>query len=265
MKLKNNEELTASVKDADMVLVGIGEEWGISFEKMMQDPSFVENFQKLPTELEKERFVPYLQRAYLKDGPKGELEKAYENLLCLLRDKDYFLISMNKDKFPVQMGFEGDRCVFPCGSYESFQCDKGCNGEIIDASDAAERIYGEICKDRDIEKIEIPCCNHCKAPLVFNNIEAEKYVEAGYLVAWDRYMKWLQKTVNRKLCLLELGVGLRFPSVIRWPFEKTAFYNQKAKMFRIHHSLSQSTENIQDRCCSKEEDSVTYMANIFVS
>lgn len=265
MKLMNDGELTGFIKDADLVLIGIGEEWGISFEEMIKEPSFHVQFQKLKTEQDKEQFVPYLQREYLKECQNEEMVRAYKNLLCLLENKDYFLISMNKDRFPLQTGFKEDRCVFPCGGYEYLQCDKGCSSQLLDASDIADNIYREICRGEDMQKIEIPRCRDCGTSLVFNNIEAEKYVEAGYLEAWDKYMKWLQKTVNRKLCLLELGVGLRFPSVIRWPFEKTTFYNQKARMFRIHHNLSQSAENIQDRCCSKEENSVTYMANLFVS
>lgn len=265
MKLINDEELTGFIKDADMVLIGIGEEWGISFEEMVKASTFAGQFQRLKTEQERERFVPYLQRAYLKECQNEKLDKAYKNLFCLLENKNYFLISMNKDRFPIQMGFKEDRCVFPCGNYEYLQCDKGCSSHLLEASGIADKIYQEICRGEDAENIEIPCCKTCGTPLVFNNIEAEKYVEAGYLEAWDKYMNWLQKTVNRKVCLLELGVGLKFPSVIRWPFEKTTFYNQKAQMFRIHHSLSQSAENIQDRCYSKEEDSVTYMANLFVS
>ena len=68
-------------------------------------------------------------------------------------------------------------------------------------------------------------------------MEAMKYCEGGYLEQWEAYMKFLQKTINRKLCILELGVSMRFPGVIRNAFEKTAYYNQKAKMFRIHQRM----------------------------
>ena len=64
MKLKNDEELTAFIKDADLILIGIGEEWGISFEEMIKVPSFISRFQKLKTEQDRERFVPYLQRQF---------------------------------------------------------------------------------------------------------------------------------------------------------------------------------------------------------
>ena len=64
-----------------------------------------------------------------------------------------------------------------------------------------------------------------------NNVYAENYNENGYLSDWQIYTKWLQGTLNKKVLILELGVGLVFPSVIRWPFEKIAFYNQKEVIY----------------------------------
>lgn len=265
MKLDRDERLTVSINEADLVLIGIGEEWGISFDKMIEEPTFAVNFQKLRTEQIKEYAVPYLQREYLKTCHLENLKRAYRNLYSLVKDKDYFIVSMNKDRYPVQMGFQESKCVFPCGGYEMLQCDSGCNCEIIDADPIGESIYNMINNNEEVKEVDFPHCEDCGKPLVFNNIEASRYLEEGYKKRWNDYMKWLQGTVNKKLCLLELGVGMRFPTVIRWPFEKTIFYNQKAQMFRIHHVLSQPTENIQDRCFSKKEDSVTYMANLFVT
>ena len=66
---------------------------------------------------------------------------------------------------------------------------------------------------------------------MLNNVYAENYDESGYLDQWGHYRKWLQGTLNRRLFVLELGVGMRFPSVVRWPFEKVAFFNQKIASF----------------------------------
>ena len=102
--------------------------------------------------------------------------------------------------------------------------------------------------------------------LVFNNIDAEKYNEEGYLRKWMIYKKWLQGTVNKNLCILELGVGMNYPSVIRWPFEKIAFYNQKSELFRVHSRLYQITEEIKDRgygICQKPEDFIRELSNTF--
>ena len=63
-------------------------------------------------------------------------------------------------------------------------------------------------------------------------------------------MSWLQGTMNRKVCLLELGAGLQFPSVIRFPFEKMAYFNQKATWFWVHRTLYQLTEEMAERSVS---------------
>ena len=60
-------------------------------------------------------------------------------------------------------------------------------------------------------------------------------------------MKWRSFTLNRQLLVLELGVGFGNPMVIRFPFEKTVFLNQKSKMYRVHPSLPQVTAEIGER------------------
>lgn len=76
-------------------------------------------------------------------------------------------------------------------------------------------------------------------------------VPAGYEEAdWQRYMKWLQGILNKKLCILELGAGMEAPQVIRFAFEKVTFFNQKAYLYRVHSKLSQLTEELKGRGCS---------------
>ncbi len=265
MKLENRQVLLDGVKNADLVLIGIGEEWGVSFDEMSKEKSFSEDLDKLIHEEERNRFVPLLQREYLKEIHDERLRTAYDNLYRLVKDKNYFLISMNKDRYPILSGFKKAKCVFPCGGYELLQCDDGCDEKLEEKPSLLDEIYQTIHQQKQIFGVHMPFCSVCGKEMVFNNIEAVRYLEKGYLTDWEYYMKWLQGTVNKKLCLLELGVSLRFPSVIRWPFEKTVFYNQKAELFRIHHSLSQSAENISDRCFSHDENSVTYLSNLFVS
>lgn len=265
MKLEEKQILIDCARNADLLLVGIGEEWGVSFEEMLKEESFAKNYAKLIEEKDKEQFVPVLQREYLQKFHDEKLKKAYENLYELIEGKNYFLISMNKDRYPEIAGLNRKKCVFPCGGYEMFQCDMGCTDELIPAADVSEKIYQEINQAQTIGQLQMPLCPHCGNPMVYNNLETVKYLEQGYLSDWEYYMQWLQGTVNKRLCLIELGVSMKFPSVIRWPFEKTTYYNQKSKMFRIHHALSQSAEGIQDRCYSCMENSVDYMANLFVS
>lgn len=68
-------------------------------------------------------------------------------------------------------------------------------------------------------------CPHCGAPLTENTVLANPYIEEGYLKSWNLYREWLAGTLNHALLILELGVDFKTPTVIRWPFEKTVFFN----------------------------------------
>ena len=53
-----------------------------------------------------------------------------------------------------------------------------------------------------------------------------------------------RKSINKKLCIIELGVGMKYPTIIRWPFEKIAYCNNKASFIRVHDDLYQMTEEL---------------------
>lgn len=86
---------------------------------------------------------------------------------------------------------------------------------------------------------EYAVCPTCGAPLKFHTVTNPDYLESGYLPQWEHYKKWLTATLNKKLCILELGVDFTFPHVIRFPFEKTAFYNKKAAFVRVNTRFPQ--------------------------
>ena len=54
---------------------------------------------------------------------------------------------------------------------------------------------------------------------------------------WDLYTKWITATINRSTCILELGVSLAQPNLIRWPFEKMASLNYKSEFIRVNKKL----------------------------
>ena len=59
--------------------------------------------------------------------------------------------------------------------------------------------------------------------------------------------------------MLELGVGLDYPTVIRWPFEKVAFINNKARLIRVHERLYHHTPEIEAKTDSIQMNSVDYI------
>ena len=57
---------------------------------------------------------------------------------------------------------------------------------------------------------------------------------------------------------MELGAGMEYPSVIRFPFEKVVYFNRKAYLYRIHSRLYQLTEELKGRGTSVKEDPLTF-------
>ncbi len=180
-----------------------------------------------------------------KKGKRPDIYRAYDILGRLLKEKDYFIVTTNTDAAIYDSSLDGERIVAPCGNETWRQCSKACTKDIWEP--------GEIPDD---------ICPHCKAPLTGNTREAETYIEEGYLPQWQKYTRWLSMTMNRELLVLELGEGFQTPTVIRWPFEKTVYFNRKAHMYRVHESLSQVTQEIGERAWAVAENSVEWVGKL---
>ncbi len=76
---------------------------------------------------------------------------------------------------------------------------------------------------------------------------------------WDSYLNWLAATLNHRLCILELGVGFEAPQVIRWPFEKTVVFNQKAVLIRVNGKFPQLSKETAERGISVKENAVAFL------
>lgn len=236
------DQVAKSICEAQMVLVGIGEEFDAK--KLLKND---EEYCKISKNVQNDWILPYIQKAILSKADK-ECKEAYKNLARCLEKKNYFVLSLCQDGYIRESGLDTERIVEPCGTYEKLQCIDGCHNDLYEVpNEIMEQVALFIKGDLQEADLIQPVCPICGKPLVFNQVDTENYIENGYLSKWQKYKLWLQGTVNRKLCVLELGVGMRFPSVIRWPFEKIVFFNQKAELFRVHSKLYQITEEIKEK------------------
>ncbi len=79
---------------------------------------------------------------------------------------------------------------------------------------------------------------------------------------WNLYTEWLSRTLNRKLVILELGEGFKYPQIMRWPFEKTAAVNNKAHLFRVHKTFHQIPDEAAEKATAVKADSAEFFAEI---
>ncbi len=228
------QEILERLKESPVLLIGIGRELQISAKTVGAMPDSVEYAKRLCQIFAKEKTAiqPY--------------QDAYQTIKKLIEQKDYFIVTTNTDSMLEHMGFDKERIVSPCGSVLRMQCEELSHGvwDIEEALLADESIACPICQEQGR----------------FNIITNKPYNEAGYLKQWEIYTRWLQRTINRKMMLLELGEGFETPTVIRWPFEKIAFINQKSTFVRVNRTLPQM--EVRERAYSVKEDSINFLGRI---
>lgn len=210
MDEKDKAKVLEMIKQADMVLVGIGGE---------------------------------LEAKDMDESRYHSVKKTYGRLAKALQGKNYFIITTNTDDCVYASPLLSDRIVAPCGSVHRYQCSAGCCKELWENKEGV--------------------CPFCGAVLCENTVRAEHYVEESYLEQWNRYTKWLTGTLNRRLCILELGVLLELPAVIRWPFEKMAFLNEKAFLIRLNEGLPQLSAELKGKALSIKCHPVTFFDESF--
>lgn len=215
--------------DYEKIIIGIGEAFNI---KVPKDIS----------EIEKLRYV--------KDNTDNSIVEAYNILAKNLQGKEFFIVSTCTDDVILNTDLDSERVVLPCGGFRYFQCPDDCMNELLP-------FYNQV-----LENDKLPVCPHCNKEVVFNRLPLEKYNEGGYLEQWEKYNRFLQGTVNKSLLILELGVGMNYPSVIRFPFEKIAMFNKKSKMIRVHPTLAFSTPEIKDTCECISADPVAFLRDL---
>ena len=200
------EQIRQSIEQAQMVLVGIGTEFAVK-EEVQEDPFFTELAKTAQTDPAAAALLAFLKRQkYVGGCEKEQVQKAYEVLADLLKDKNYFVISLCEDGLLKQAGLKENRILTPAK-------------------------------------------------------EGEEETDSGVYPtdSWETYTKWLQGTLNRNLVILELGVGMELPQLIRFPFEKVAYFNQKSCLYRVHSHLYQMTEEIKERGYSVPMHPVTLL------
>ena len=158
------------------------------------------------------------------DPPKP----VYQDLLELVKDKDYFVLTTNVDHCFQKAGFDKKRLFYTQGDYGLFQCSEPCRQETFD-NEGTIKAMMEQQRDMRIPSSLIPHCPHCGRPLAMNLRADDKFVEdEGWHSAAGRYSDFLRRHEDLTVLFLELGVGYNTPVIIKYPFWRMTAANQKA-------------------------------------
>ena len=210
-----------------------------------------------------ERWAFWSRNIYINrymDPPKP----VYQDLLALVKDKDYFVITTNVDHCFQRAGFDKARLFYTQGDYGLWQCSRPCHDETYDNEEAVREMLlsqgftiaadgtlelpadGQL--KRRVPSDLVPRCPVCGEPMSMNLRADDTFVEdQGWYAASAAYAAFLRGCEGKRVLYLELGVGGNTPMIIKYPFWAMTHENDNALYACLNYDEACCPEKLKDR------------------
>lgn len=258
--LEQIKRLKKVIEEADAIVIGAGAGLSTSagftysgerFEKYFRDFGEKYCFKDMysggfyPYETPEEMWAYWSRYIFINrylDPPKP----VYKNILELVKDKDYFVLTTNVDHCFQKAGIDKNRLFYTQGDYGLFQCSEPCHQNTYDNAETIRKMF-EQQKNMRIPSELIPRCPICGKPLTMNLRSDDKFVEdEGWHEACKRYEAFVN-TRKGKVLYLELGVGYNTPVIIKYPFWQMTENNPEATYACVNFGEAVCPENIREQ------------------
>ncbi|MCD8241929.1 MAG: Sir2 silent information regulator family NAD-dependent deacetylase [Lachnospiraceae bacterium] len=201
-----------------------------------------------------EEYWAWWSRHILVNRYEAGVGKPYSDLLALVKDKDYFVLTTNVDHQFQLAGFDKKRLFYTQGDYGLWQCSKPCHDRTYENEDVVRKMVAEQ-KDMRIPSELVPRCPLCGAPMNMNLRCDNSFVEdEGWHKAAERYNDFIRRHQNLHILFLELGVGANTPVIIKYPFWQMTARNPKAVYACINKGESMCPQEIQKQSICIDDD-----------
>ena len=275
---ENIKRLAKAIDEAEVVVIGAGAGLSTSagyvytgerFEKYFSDFGMKYNF----SDMYSGGFYPYVSMGefwaywsrYIWVNRYTKTPKpVYEELLDLVKDKEYFVITTNVDHCFQKAGFDKERLFYTQGDYGLFQCSKPCHQKTYDNREIIKKMLmaqgfeidenGELFVSEDVElqmcvpEELFPVCPVCGEAMTMNLRSDDRFVQdEGWDKAAQRYSAFLNGHLNARTLFLELGVGFNTPIIIKVPFIQMTESRIDATYACLNYGEACTTEQIEDR------------------
>lgn len=257
-----------TLKNADYVIIGAGSGLsaaagllysGKKFENDFKDFIKKYNFNDLysasfyPFKTQEEKWAFFAKMINLNRYNEKPL-KLYQMLYEIIKKKDYFVLSTNVDGQFYNSGFDIKKVFEVQGDYAYLQCQNACHDKLYYNKEIVKK-WIDSTKNCKIPLNLVKKCPVCGGNMEMNLRKDENFVQdKNWYKQYDRYKKFLSKIKNKKVVLLEIGVGFNTPGIIRIPFEKMVYDNENINLIRINKDYAFSMLDIKDKTIFFSED-----------
>ena len=183
-----------------------------------------------------------------------EIGKPYADLLNIVKDKNYFVLTTNVDHQFQLAGFEKKRLFYMQGDYGLWQCSKACHDKTYDKEKTVRQMAAAQ-RNVKIPSELIPRCPVCGAPMTMNlRCDGSFVQDEGWYAAAGRYEDFIRRQENRHILFLELGVGANTPGIVKFSFWRMTEGNPKAAYVCINLGEACAPREISDRSICIDAD-----------
>ena len=272
------EQLKQIISEAETIVIGAGSGLSTSagftysgerFEKYFSDFAVKYGFQDMysggfaPFASLEERWA-YWSRYIMINRYMDPPKPVYNNILSLVRNKDYFVLTTNVDHCFQKAGFDKERLFYTQGDYGLFQCSEPCHHKTYD-NEKQIRAMWEFRSEMKIPPELVPHCPVCGKPMSMNLRADDTFVtDEGWDQAANRYQTFLQSRniINNpgqqegtgNVLFLELGVGRNTPGIIKYPFWQMTAKNPNAQYVCINFGEAFAPYEIEKRSLCIDDD-----------
>ena len=272
------EQLKQIISEAKTIVIGAGSGLSTSagftysgerFEKYFSDFAVKYGFQDMysggfaPFTSLEERWA-YWSRYIMINRYMDPPKPVYNNILSLVRNKDYFVLTTNVDHCFQKAGFDKKRLFYTQGDYGLFQCSEPCHQKTYD-NEKQIRAMWEFRNEMKIPSELVPHCPVCGKPMSMNLRADDTFVtDEGWNQAATRYETFLrsrnitsrsgQQEGTGNVLFLELGVGRNTPGIIKYPFWQMTAKKPNAQYVCINFGEAFAPYEIEKRSLCINDD-----------
>mgnify|MGYP004592306799 FL=1 len=266
---KTLNDIKKLIEQADCILIGAGaglstsaginyagEEFKKEFAPFIKKYGFTDlytaSFYEFETEEEKWAYFA----KHIKFADTGrKATPLYKNIYELVKNKSYFVITTNVDDQFEKAGFEKNKIFATQGSYSKLQCSKACHNKLYDNTELVNRMIEETDCNLKIPTNLVPICPVCKERMEVNLRKDAYFVQdENWYKQSKAYEDFVNNAKDKKVILLELGVGFNTPIIIRFPFEQMTMQNKNWNLVRINKDNVITWNDIEEKSILIQED-----------